>query len=80
MLDAVEHTGEIFRVERHGRPVAEIRPTRTHGVRSPWGVVVQALRDGPQPDPEFAADIAAIRAAAGQLPANPWERSSTPQS
>ena len=77
VLDAVEHSGEIFRVERHGRAVAEIGPARPHGSRSLWGDVVRALCDGPSPDPEFAADVAAIRAAAGQLPTDPWARSST---
>jgi antitoxin (DNA-binding transcriptional repressor) of toxin-antitoxin stability system len=80
VLDAVEHTGEVFRIERHGRSIAEIGPTRTPRVRSTWGNVVQALRDGPQPDPDFAADVAFIRAAAGDLPTDPWARSSTPRS
>jgi prevent-host-death family protein len=80
VLDAVEHAGEVFRIERHGRPVAEIGPARPRGNRSLWGDVVEALRNGPTPDPEFAADMAVIRAAAGDLPTDPWARSSTPRS
>jgi antitoxin (DNA-binding transcriptional repressor) of toxin-antitoxin stability system len=80
VLNAVEHEGETFRIERHGKAIAEIRPTALSGLRSRWGDVLDALRAGPQPDAGFAADLQSIRESAGAPPADPWARSSTPQS
>ncbi len=80
VLNAVEREGATFRVERHGRPVAEIGPTVDGGVHSRWGEVQAALRAGPRSDPAFAADMAALRDSIGHLPPDPWAPSSTPRS
>lgn len=80
LLDAIEHRGETFRVKRFGRPVAELGPTRSGGARTRWRDVLAALREGPRPDADFAADLAAIRASVGHLPPDPWAPSSTPRS
>lgn len=80
VLNAVEHDGEAFRVERHGRAVAEIGPTSGGGSPSRWGDVKDALLSGPQPDAAFEADLMALRQTVGTLPQDPWAPSSTPQS
>ena len=80
VLNAVEHQGETFRIERHGKAIAEVRPTSALGARSRWADVLEALRDGPQPDAGLVVDLEAIRRAAGAVPSNPWARSSTPRS
>jgi antitoxin (DNA-binding transcriptional repressor) of toxin-antitoxin stability system len=80
VLNAVERDGETFRVERHGKAIAEIRPTATSGRVSRWGAVLAALRAGPQPDAGLAADLESIRNRASDMPGDPWVRSSTPRS
>lgn len=57
MLDLVEQ-GEVIRIVRDGRPVAEIHPAT-----SPSGKALrEALAAQPALDDEFAADIAAATA------------------
>lgn len=80
VLNAVEHEGATFRIERHGRLVAEIGPTAGGASGSRWGEVQAALRTGPQPDDAFEAGLVALRQSVGHLPADPWARSSTPRS
>jgi antitoxin (DNA-binding transcriptional repressor) of toxin-antitoxin stability system len=73
VLDDLEHHHEtVFYVERHGRPVARIEADTGH--RASWRDVRTALADAPRPDADFAADIAAIRAAQAIEP-DPWAAS-----
>ena len=58
ILDEAEHEGESFVVERHGRPVAEIRPATR---RSTAEDLLRILRAG-APDPEFESDMREILA------------------
>jgi antitoxin (DNA-binding transcriptional repressor) of toxin-antitoxin stability system len=80
VLNAVEQRGETFRIERHGKPIAEIGPTATSRHFSRWADVLATLQTGPQPDDGFAADLASIRQSAGAVPGDPWAQSSTPRS
>ncbi|HYW90766.1 MAG TPA: prevent-host-death protein [Chloroflexota bacterium] len=78
VLNDVEHRGETFEVERHGRPVARIGPTeRTAASRVRWKDALALLSAGPMPDADFAADLDGVRTQIGTLPKDPWERSST---
>ena len=58
LLDAAEHRGESFVVERHGRPIAEIRPAARP---STVGDLLRILRAG-APDREFESDMREILA------------------
>ncbi|HEV3231007.1 MAG TPA: type II toxin-antitoxin system prevent-host-death family antitoxin [Candidatus Dormibacteraeota bacterium] len=79
LLDEVERRGEEFVIERHGRPVAVVAPTGPPPIT--WGDALARLREGPQPDSDFAADLEAIRREEPPLPTeDPWERYSTPPS
>ena len=76
VLNAVEATREVFEIERHGKLVAQIGPAQPAAPPSiTWGEAVRLLLEGPQPDPAFADDLAAIRLSQGALPADPWARS-----
>jgi antitoxin (DNA-binding transcriptional repressor) of toxin-antitoxin stability system len=57
LLDDVEHRGESFLVKRRGHAVARIGPATA----ATWGDLVTLLREYP-PDPEWARDIAEVRA------------------
>lgn len=64
MLDEVEHDDATFVIERHGRPVAEIRPApRRHSLDG----LLAALAAAP-PDPAWADDAAAVLAARKAMP------------
>jgi prevent-host-death family protein len=79
LLDAVEQNGDEYVIERRGKPVARIVSTGPRRVT--WGEAIERLRDGPQPDPDFAEDLRKIREAQGELPTDdPWERYSTRRS
>lgn len=79
VLDEVEHSDEEFVIKRHGREVARICAVGPRRVT--WGEFVEAMRNGPKPDPDFAEDLRKIREAQGELPADdPWERYSTRRS
>jgi antitoxin (DNA-binding transcriptional repressor) of toxin-antitoxin stability system len=81
VLNDVERAGEVFEVERHGRPVARIGPTdRAAASRAVWKVVQAQLTSGPLPDTGFADDLYAVKQLVGRLPNHPWARSSTAQS
>jgi antitoxin (DNA-binding transcriptional repressor) of toxin-antitoxin stability system len=58
ILDDAEHRGETFVVERHGRPVAEIRPSPRPST------VADLLRilGAPPPDADFERDMREILA------------------
>ena len=78
VLNDVEHRGETFEVERHGRAIARIGPTEEVAARRvAWKDALALLTAGPLPDPEFAADLAEIKRHLEPLPGNPWARSST---
>jgi hypothetical protein len=77
---------EPVMVLSHGRPAYVIVSPddyeargRTSGdsiVRGrPLWEALEILRSAPSPDPEFGDDLEAIRAAAGAVPPDPWERS-----
>lgn len=75
VLDAVEHRGDTFQVERHGRPVATIGPAEGGvGRRVSWAEARAALLAGPRPDDDFASDLAEVRLQVGVLPPDPWAR------
>jgi antitoxin (DNA-binding transcriptional repressor) of toxin-antitoxin stability system len=78
VLNDVEHRGETFEVERHGRPVARIGPTeQTASSRVRWKDALALLTAGPMPDADFVADLDDVRRKIGTLPEDPWVRSST---
>jgi antitoxin (DNA-binding transcriptional repressor) of toxin-antitoxin stability system len=78
VLNDVEHRGETFQVERHGRLVARIGPAeRTAAGRVRWKEALARLSAGPIPDPDFAADLEEVRRQVERLPEDPWGRSST---
>jgi prevent-host-death family protein len=69
LLDEVEHGGASYVVERHGRAVAEIRPSRGRGTVGD----LRALLREPPPDPAWTQDVEAEIAARKALPArDPW--------
>lgn len=80
ILDAVEHRHEEFVVERHGRDVAAVAPTRGTPSSATWHDVLTLLDRGPRPDAAFAADMRRVRRTRPALPKDPWARSSTPRS
>jgi antitoxin (DNA-binding transcriptional repressor) of toxin-antitoxin stability system len=73
VLNQIEGTGEIFRIQRHGRSVAEMRPIS--GQRRFTGQdLVDLLRRLPQVDPEFESDLAEIRSEWQAAPLrDPWQ-------
>jgi antitoxin (DNA-binding transcriptional repressor) of toxin-antitoxin stability system len=78
VLNDVEHRGETFEVERHGRPVARIGPTEEGAPRRVgWKDALSLLSAGPAPDPDFATDLEEVRRRVEKLPEDPWARSST---
>ena len=81
ILDRVEHAGEEFVVERHGRVVATIAPPGP-GMRRRFtvGDLRRLLATIPKPDSDFAKDLAEIRRRQPRLPKNPWPSSSTRRS
>lgn len=56
LLDAVEHRGERFAIVRRGNAVAHLEPVRRGRGRQVKRVLAEALVD-----PEWAADLAAVR-------------------
>jgi prevent-host-death family protein len=80
ILDAVEHDGQEFLVERHGRDVARITPARAAVRTARWSDVVAILERLPRPDALFRHDLVAVRRRRGRLPRDPWARSSTRRS
>lgn len=58
LLDAVEHDGESFLVRRNGRAVARIEPATGGRGRT----VKELLTNSPR-DPNWAAELAALRSA-----------------
>ena len=78
VLNDVEHRGETFEVERHGRAIARISPTKHAAARRvAWKDALALLNAGPLPDTEFATDVDEIRRQVQRLPEDPWARSST---
>jgi antitoxin (DNA-binding transcriptional repressor) of toxin-antitoxin stability system len=57
VLDQVEHDGETFLVERHGRVIASVAPAAAASGRS-----VKALLRAQPVDERWAQDLAALRA------------------
>jgi prevent-host-death family protein len=57
LLDSVEHDGASYTVVRRGKAIAVIRPTDAGSGRA----LKDALRNA-KPDPDFAKDIAEVRA------------------
>jgi len=81
VLDEVEHRGIAFDVERHGKRIATIVPSRPTARATSWSEWLERRRRGPQFDTQFASDLREIRRSQGELPkGNPWERSSTRRS
>ncbi len=80
MLDDVEHHGTEYVVERQGRPVAKVVPAARTGGGITWGEFLRRRRAGPQFDPDFAREMRWIRSQQGDLPKDPWVRSSTRRS
>jgi prevent-host-death family protein len=70
VLDAAEHGGESFLIERNGRPVAELRPAPK---TSTVGDLLAFLRDVGMPDPDFRADMLdIIELSARDVGRDPW--------
>ena len=79
VLDRVEHGGDEFVVERHGRAVATIAPVTT-ARRAKWGDVVAVLDALPRPDAAFGRELKKARRDQPRLPRDPWASSSTRRS
>lgn len=79
VLDRVEHRGDEFVVERHGRAVATITPV-TPPRRAKWGELLALLDDLPRPDAAFVRDLKKLRREQPRLPRDPWASSSTRRS
>jgi antitoxin (DNA-binding transcriptional repressor) of toxin-antitoxin stability system len=80
ILDRVEHAGDEFVVERHGRAVASIAPVRGR-VRGISGQDLTALLASlPRPDAAFVSEMRRIRRQQPRPPSDPWARSSTRRS
>lgn len=78
VLNDVEHRGEIFEVERHGRPVARIGPTQRVAHRGvSWKEALPLLSAGPTPDAEFPTDLEEVKRQVQRLAEDPCGRSST---
>ncbi|HEU4658626.1 MAG TPA: type II toxin-antitoxin system prevent-host-death family antitoxin [Capillimicrobium sp.] len=58
VLDAVEHHGQSFTIERHGKPIARIEAARTSSLRD-W---TEHLRRRPPVDEEFEHRVLEARA------------------
>jgi antitoxin (DNA-binding transcriptional repressor) of toxin-antitoxin stability system len=73
VLERVRDTGETFVVEQGGKPVASISPAPVGWGRKPseWPEHIKSLR---MPDPEFADDLAWVRANQPPMPESPWEK------
>lgn len=56
---AIVHPDEVAATRRRGRRVSEI---------------AAALAGAPAPDPDFGADMEAVRRSVGPMPGSPWER------
>lgn len=80
VLDDVEHSGDEFVVERHGRAVATIAPLRAGGRRATIGDLIRTLESLPRIDPDFARDLAEIRRRQPKLRTRSWPSSSTRRS
>jgi antitoxin (DNA-binding transcriptional repressor) of toxin-antitoxin stability system len=78
VLNDVEHRGETFEVERHGRLVARIAPTGLAATRLVrWKDALAALSAGPASDADFHSDLDEVRRQVARLPEDPWAPSST---
>lgn len=68
LLDAVEHRGESFVVIRRGQAVASIAPAP-----SATGAMLKEILAAHPPDAEWADEVRALRAFAGDARArDPW--------
>jgi antitoxin (DNA-binding transcriptional repressor) of toxin-antitoxin stability system len=68
LLDAVEHHGESFVVVRRGHAVASIAPAP-----SATGAALKAILAAHPPDADWADEVRALRAFAGEAAADdPW--------
>ena len=75
VLDRVEHGGDEFVVERHGRAVATIAPV-TPARRARWGELLAVLDALPRPETAFVRDLEELRREQPRLPKDPWASSS----
>ena len=84
VLNEIEESGETYRIEPHGRMVAELRPVGSTGGRFTGRDLAELLRRLPAPDPDFASDVERVRAEWRAAPSrDPWQArgsSSTPRS
>jgi hypothetical protein len=72
VLNEVADQRETFRIERHGQPVAELAPIGARLRRFTGRDLVELLRSLPEPDDDFAADLAAIHAEGNTPVRDPW--------
>lgn len=61
ILNRVKYKGERFEIRRNGETVALIGPRVPDKVVT-FGDLVDLIRNGPRPDDEWAADMAAVLA------------------
>ena len=74
-MNDVQHRGETFEVERHGRPVARIGPTEQAAHRRvSWKKALALLNAGPSADADFATDLQELRQQVELPPEDPWAR------
>lgn len=75
VLDRVEHGGDEFVIERHGRAVATIGPV-IPARRARWSDLLAVLDALPRPDGAFSRDLEKLRRDQPRLPRDPWASSS----
>lgn len=72
LINRVLYKGDVFVIERGGRPVCRIVPARP--VKFTLRDLVQLLKTIPKPDGGYWDDLEEIRKGQPSLPESPWER------
>ena len=73
LLNRIRYRGEEFVVERAGEPVCRMSPAAT-SKRLTLKELAALLREIPQADEGYAADVRRIVRNHGRLPRSPWGR------
>ena len=71
VLNRVAYKGESFVVERNGRPICEISPSKV-GVST--AELVKILKSGPRPDKGYFKILEEITRNQPPVAPSPWER------
>jgi antitoxin (DNA-binding transcriptional repressor) of toxin-antitoxin stability system len=71
ILGRVRYRGEVFVVERHHMPIAQVGPV-PHGPSVSLREAIAAWMSAPEADPAFADDLERV-SRADRPPRNPWD-------